>query len=150
MILVKMLNTGVVGEVHGCVSTGKEANVYFATTSTAVKPSTATGSAAAVLGAGSTPVSSHPVDGAAPPSSTTAAPAPAGAADASSSAAGLNSVTVNNAPSDAVPSDSTTAPSTSTGVAIKIYKTSILVFKDRDRYVSGMFVQCVSVYVCLL
>jgi RIO kinase 1 len=50
-----MLNRGVFSEIHGCISTGKEANVYHATT-----------------------------------------------------AAGLD-------------------------VAIKVYKTSILVFKDRDR-----------------
>lgn len=61
MILYRMLNNGTVEEVHGCISTGKEANVYYATT-------------------------------------------PAGDAR-----------------------------------AIKIYKTSILVFKDRDRYVSGEF-----------
>ncbi|GAX85066.1 hypothetical protein CEUSTIGMA_g12486.t1 [Chlamydomonas eustigma] len=59
MVLFKMLNRGLFSEINGCVSTGKEANVYHA-----------------------------------------------GAADGSE-------------------------------MAIKIYKTSILVFKDRDRYVSG-------------
>ncbi|KAG2497105.1 hypothetical protein HYH03_004696 [Edaphochlamys debaryana] len=58
MVLFKMLNRGLFAEINGCVSTGKEANVYHAT-------------------------------------------GPAG------------------------------------DMAIKIYKTSILVFKDRDRYVSG-------------
>lgn len=61
LILFKLLNSGVITEVNGCVSTGKEANVYHA------------------LG-------------------------PQGKA-----------------------------------YALKIYKTSILVFKDRDRYVSGEF-----------
>lgn len=61
MILFKMLSRGVVSEIHGCISTGKEANVYHATT-----------------------------------------------------AKGENR-------------------------AIKIYKTSILMFKDRDKYVSGEF-----------
>lgn len=61
MILYRMLNNGTLDEVHGCVSTGKEANVYYATT----------------------PSGEHR--------------------------------------------------------AIKIYKTSILVFKDRDRYVTGEF-----------
>jgi RIO kinase 1 len=28
MILYKLLNKGVIKEIHGCVSTGKEANVY--------------------------------------------------------------------------------------------------------------------------
>ena len=61
MILFKLLNAGVIGSIHGCVSTGKEANVYHAFTPTGGE------------------------------------------------------------------------------LAIKVYKTSILVFKDRDRYVSGEF-----------
>ncbi|XP_040405932.1 serine/threonine-protein kinase RIO1 isoform X1 [Cygnus olor] len=61
MILFKMLTRGVISEINGCISTGKEANVYHASTS----------------------------DG--------------------------------------------------ENRAIKIYKTSILMFKDRDKYVSGEF-----------
>lgn len=61
MILFKLLNRGLISEINGCISTGKEANVYHAT-----------------------------------------------------SKAGKE-------------------------YAIKIYKTSILVFKDRDKYVSGEF-----------
>ncbi|KAM4705537.1 serine/threonine-protein kinase RIO1 [Rhinophrynus dorsalis] len=61
MILFKMLTRGVISEINGCISTGKEANVYHASTSN-----------------------------------------------------GENR-------------------------AIKIYKTSILMFKDRDKYVSGEF-----------
>jgi RIO kinase 1 len=61
MILFKMLNRDLIYEVNGCISTGKEANVYHAMTSQ----------------------NSH--------------------------------------------------------MAIKIYKTSILVFKDRDRYVTGEY-----------
>ncbi|XP_070775062.1 serine/threonine-protein kinase RIO1 isoform X1 [Enoplosus armatus] len=61
MILFKMLSRGVISEINGCISTGKEANVYHASTS---------------------------------------------AGDSR---------------------------------AIKIYKTSILLFKDRDKYVSGEF-----------
>ncbi|XP_041804274.1 serine/threonine-protein kinase RIO1 isoform X2 [Chelmon rostratus] len=61
MILFKMLSRGVICEINGCISTGKEANVYHASTSTAESR------------------------------------------------------------------------------AIKIYKTSILLFKDRDKYVSGEF-----------
>ncbi|KAK5659523.1 hypothetical protein OQA88_725 [Cercophora sp. LCS_1] len=64
MILLQMINRGVVSEIHGAISTGKEANVY-----------------GAVL---------HPEDGSAPIQR-----------------------------------------------AIKIYKTSILVFKDRERYITG-------------
>ncbi|KAJ7288290.1 RIO1-domain-containing protein [Mycena rebaudengoi] len=59
IILLKMVNRGLVEEINGCVSTGKEANVYHALTPSAVH------------------------------------------------------------------------------LALKIYKTSILVFKDRDKYVSG-------------
>lgn len=61
MILLKMINRGMIESVNGCVSTGKEANVYHAATSTGEDR------------------------------------------------------------------------------AIKIYKTSILTFKDRDKYVSGEF-----------
>lgn len=61
MILFKLLNRGLITEVNGCISTGKEANVYHATSKTDAE------------------------------------------------------------------------------YAIKIYKTSILVFKDRDKYVSGEF-----------
>ncbi|XP_069469575.1 serine/threonine-protein kinase RIO1 [Ambystoma mexicanum] len=61
MILFKMLTRGVIAQINGCISTGKEANVYHASTSTGESR------------------------------------------------------------------------------AIKIYKTSILMFKDRDKYVSGEF-----------
>lgn len=61
MILFKMLNRGTISEINGCISTGKEANVYHATSKSGDE------------------------------------------------------------------------------FAIKIYKTSILVFKDRDKYVSGEF-----------
>ncbi|KAG6364270.1 hypothetical protein INS49_005869 [Diaporthe citri] len=64
MILLQMINRGVVSEIHGAISTGKEANVY-----------------GAVL---------HPEDGSEPAQK-----------------------------------------------AIKIYKTAILVFKDRERYITG-------------
>lgn len=61
IILFKMINKGIIDEINGCISTGKEANVYHAKSSTGIE------------------------------------------------------------------------------FAIKIYKTSILVFKDRDKYVSGEF-----------
>ncbi|XP_024359206.1 uncharacterized protein [Physcomitrium patens] len=61
MVLFKMLNRGVFKELNGCISTGKEANVYHATTSSGEE------------------------------------------------------------------------------LAVKVYKTSILVFKDRERYVQGDF-----------
>lgn len=61
MILLKMLNRGIIESINGCISTGKEANVYHASTNEGVDR------------------------------------------------------------------------------AIKVYKTSILTFKDRDKYVSGEF-----------
>lgn len=61
MILFKILNKGVICEINGCISTGKEANVYHATNANGVER------------------------------------------------------------------------------AVKVYKTSILIFKDRDRYVTGEY-----------
>ena len=69
MILLQMINRDIVSEVHGCLSTGKEANVYYAI--------------------------SNPPDG----------------------DSGQTSGSIQR--------------------AIKVYKTSILVFKDRDKYVTG-------------
>ncbi|KAF2807243.1 Serine/threonine-protein kinase Rio1 [Mytilinidion resinicola] len=71
MILLQMINRGVVSEIHGCLSTGKEANVYFAL------------SIQEPANPGEEPKTLHR--------------------------------------------------------AIKVYKTSILVFKDRDKYVTGEF-----------
>ncbi|CCF49468.1 hypothetical protein NDA11_005664 [Ustilago hordei] len=76
IILYKMINRRLLESVNGCVSTGKEANVYHATT----------------------------------------------AADPSAAASSPNG-----------------EPPAKASLALKIYKTSILVFKDRDRYVSGEF-----------
>ncbi len=66
MILFKMLGNGFISAVNGCISTGKEANVYHAT------------------------------------------PGPF-------------------------------YTGSSNDIAVKVYKTSILIFKDRDRYVTGEF-----------
>lgn len=68
MILLQMINRGLVSEIHGCLSTGKEANVYHA-------------------------------------------------------------MSIPDEDGDATPLHR----------AIKVYKTSILVFKDRDKYVTGEF-----------
>lgn len=68
MLLLQMINRGIVSEIHGCVSTGKEANVYHA-------------------------------------------------------------LTLNDENPDSPPLHR----------AIKVYKTSILVFKDRDKYVTGEY-----------
>ena len=65
LILFKLIQGGIIGEMHGCVSTGKEANVYHATLPCAARCKRAK------------------------------------------------------------------------ELAVKVYKTSILVFRDRDRYVAG-------------
>lgn len=70
MILLQMINRNVVSEIHGCLSTGKEANVYHSISSSGNEEEDSS-------------VSMHR--------------------------------------------------------AIKVYKTSILVFKDRDKYVTGEF-----------
>ncbi|MCJ1294907.1 protein kinase rio1 [Xylographa carneopallida] len=70
MILLQMINRNVVSEVNGCLSTGKEANVYHALSS---------------------------------------------------------------------PEEGSESPDVMLHRAIKVYKTSILVFKDRDKYVSGEY-----------
>ena len=67
LILLKMINQGLLSEIHGCISTGKEANVYYAL------------------------------------------------------------------------QDSQEDPGKPKHLAVKIYKTSILRFKDRSKYVSGEF-----------
>uniref|UniRef100_A0A7S4I1Y1 Serine/threonine-protein kinase RIO1 n=1 Tax=Vannella robusta TaxID=1487602 RepID=A0A7S4I1Y1_9EUKA len=76
MILFKLLNRNILETINGCISTGKEANVYHGTLGTKDPNSDAT----------------HSI-----------------------------------------------VPLTGGDVAVKIYKTSILVFKDRDRYVNGEF-----------
>ena len=100
LILFKLLSNGFLELIDGCLSTGKEANVYY-------------GKAGRIGLSGSS---------------------------------GVSSTSSNN---DSVASTSTPAknkniatyePNTSANIkeyAIKIYKTSILVFKDRDKYVSG-------------
>jgi len=79
LILFRMLSSGFLSKLDGCLSTGKEANVYYAK-------------------------------------------------------AGHNASMANNTYSS---TDQATGDKIVTEYAIKIYKTSILVFKDRDKYVSG-------------
>lgn len=95
LILFRMLSNGFLELIDGCLSTGKEANVYYAKAGRTA--GWVTGSAGSGDRDGSMSHKSHA-------------------------------------------SDVTFAPLVSpdiTEYAIKIYKTSILVFKDRDKYVSG-------------
>jgi RIO kinase 1 len=94
IILFKLINSRILNKVYGCISTGKEANVYHAKTSLAPSHISALSTSHQTL-----------------------------------------PLTLNSDSSQQV----TNEPSDNYNVAIKIYKTSILVFKDRDRYVSGEF-----------
>ncbi|KAK0553717.1 Serine/threonine-protein kinase rio1 [Tilletia horrida] len=95
VILFKMLQRNLIEQVNGCVSTGKEANVYHASV-----------------------------------------PLPELQAPPASSAI---STSVYGTPLTAEQVQLQKERAHKTGYALKIYKTSILVFKDRDRYVSGEF-----------
>lgn len=92
IVLLKLINRGIIGSLHGCISTGKEANVYYADGPNEID---------------------HP--------HVVAAAASTNAANHNTSA------------------EAAAALQCSNGLAVKVYKTSILVFKDRDRYVSGEF-----------
>lgn len=92
LILFKLISRGFLEHVDGCLSTGKEANVYFAKAGKAAAAVTAT-------------LIAH---------------------DETSSATTTSTTTEALQPVEPI-----------TEFAIKIYKTSILVFKDRDKYVSG-------------
>jgi len=85
MILFKLLSTGFLEEIHGCISTGKEANVYYA----------------------------------------------------KAGEAGMAALTKANEAQEGMATATERAPSKEYDLAVKIFKTSILVFKDRDRYISG-------------
>ena len=88
LILFKLLSSGrALASIHGCVSTGKEANVYHAY------------------------------------AARDAPPLPPGAAGGATPAF----------------ADRATDLGAGRSLAVKVYKTSILVFRDRDRYVSGDF-----------
>ena len=88
MILLKLVNKNIVTEMHGCIATGKEANVYHA------------------IHIRDAENANNPKESSTP------------------------------LPSPTLPVLTSTKP---THLAIKIYKTSILVFKDRDKYVTGEF-----------
>jgi RIO kinase 1 len=88
LMLFKMLSNGMVDVIDGCLSTGKEANVYYA--------------------------------------------------KAGKKSIALTTMALNNKNGTVKSADDTTGNNaTIDEFAIKIYKTSILVFKDRDKYVSG-------------
>lgn len=107
LILFKLLSNGFLELIDGCLSTGKEANVYY-------------GKAGRIGLSGSS------------------------GSGSSSSVSSNNDISSTSSSAVTTPAKNkniaTYEPNTSTNIteyAIKIYKTSILVFKDRDKYVSG-------------
>ena len=103
MVLFKLLNRGALSAIHGCVSTGKEANVYHAVAGPALAAA-ALGTSASMSGGG-----------------------------------GSGGGTTTPAPTTINPLNPLHAAAEGRALAVKIYKTSILVFRDRERYVSGDF-----------
>ncbi|KAL3817018.1 hypothetical protein ACHAXA_002930 [Cyclostephanos tholiformis] len=117
LILFRMLSNGFLELIDGCLSTGKEANVYYAKAGKAATASPVVATTNAVAAAGGLN---------------------ANTADASS--VGAESIPTRSVVSINHGNIATFAPLLSphiTEYAIKIYKTSILVFKDREKYVSG-------------
>ena len=125
MILFKLLNRGFVSNINGCISTGKEANVYHCTAS---------------LSAQEALKALHMVE------------RQSSELDRVPMIVNYNDKQPSKAPHEVVPSniennarelisnDSSKIDGSDTVQrAIKIYKTSILVFKDRDKYVSGEY-----------
>jgi RIO kinase 1 len=95
MLLLQMINRNVVSEINGCISTGKEANVYHAVTYFDSEP--------------------HQADGGPERAPEKREPEVLGATAINETAAAQRPL----------------------HRAIKVYKTSILVFKDREKYISG-------------
>lgn len=119
MILFKLLNQSIIHEIFGCVSTGKEANVYYATSHYSYSARTPNHSTSLIApSTKSTPSRPHS-DASRPHSDTSQDPITADSVQPA-----LIEKTIFKYPEH---------------IAIKIYKTSILTFKDRDRYVTGEF-----------
>ena len=166
LVLWKFLNNGFLKEINGCLSTGKEANVYhgvigsFNVRQPAQKVSkqkqevSESQSLESTLHPTltnqeptSTPTSSSNIESTSTPTSSSSNIASTSHSDESTPSneteqppessrdASIPNLIVTTQPpvehvDNALPFDE---------VAIKIYKTSILVFKDRDRYVAGEF-----------
>ena len=126
MILFKLLNRGFVSNINGCISTGKEANVYHCTASLSTQEAL---KALHMVERQSTDLDRVPMI-------------------VNTDETRLSKALQADIPSNGEKNvDGIILPDNShqkSGAdmvqrAIKIYKTSILVFKDRDKYVSGEF-----------
>ena len=125
MILFKLLARGFVSNINGCISTGKEANVYHCTASLSAQEE--------LKSQHMVQTQSSDLDRIPKMMNTNEIPlcqkqekTSSNLDDNSDNIHKTDPVNINDA-SDVVQR------------AIKIYKTSILVFKDRDKYVSGEF-----------
>jgi RIO kinase 1 len=154
LILYKMVNSGILSEVNGCVSTGKEANVYYALLGDAAKVASAGGMGSATMGVAPAEVATPATSigkkagkkgahaskkavaaaAAAVPGAPVVGPAPT-SADVAPPAAAPTIAPSNSAAAD----DGADGAEAPRAAAIKVYKTSILVFKDREQYVAGEY-----------
>ena len=128
MILFKLLNRGFISNINGCISTGKEANVYHCTASLSSQEALKDRHMAQeyLIANESTLSPSDKND-------ITHTDLVQYSEENSSTNEGENATSSNL---NGMPCNKT---SDTVQRAIKIYKTSILVFKDRDKYVSGEF-----------
>lgn len=110
MILFKFINNGFFNEINGCISTGKEANVYHAVRTEPMRERKS------AVGAEEDESNTNE--------------------DATSQSNGNTSIDAQQAQTYAQQVAAMTGPME---MAVKIFKTSILVFKDRDQYVTGEF-----------
>ena len=122
MILFKLLNRGFVSNINGCISTGKEANVYHCTAS---------------LSAQEALKAMHMVEKQS--SDLDRVPMIINHLETPPSKSIQDDIGCNNKNETEQNDSLASNGSDSVQRAIKIYKTSILVFKDRDKYVSGEF-----------
>jgi RIO kinase 1 len=108
MLLLQMINRNIVSEINGCISTGKEANVYHAVTYPEPESEPEPRPAYNGIAPGPEQVERDEPDGMGTNIAGTAA-------EATGAAPALRPL----------------------HRAIKVYKTAILVFKDREKYISG-------------
>ena len=123
MILFKMLSREIFSEINGCVSTGKEANVYHAVRVIEVENNKNNNNNDALDD--SKIIIDNPNENEEPEKNHTTM------TSTSSTTTSINDTNTNTNSND------TNVVQMRQHLAVKVYKTSILVFKDRDRYVSG-------------
>jgi RIO kinase 1 len=145
MVLWRMLNNGTLNEINGCLSTGKEANVYHAVVSEQFLQTLCANKLRREqrkldkeqqqqqrAKAGDVDGDANDNDASESPKTTkSGAPKAAKGSAAKKGGGDRRDQVIQLAEDEAMPFGDE--------IAIKVYKTSILVFKDRDRYVTGEF-----------